>query len=130
MNANRKNAADDKLKELMRRFADTLGRQSRIVLISGKEMFHLKLAPRLWNEFRRPPLCHYYLFYLFYLFLVRYPYTTTVATFGRSRPYLSPPKVHLFLIAVSVLQFGSFSCRHANIYPDPQTIFIRNSGST
>jgi signal transduction histidine kinase len=42
VNANRKNAADDKLKELMQRFADVHGQQSRIVLISGQHMFLLK----------------------------------------------------------------------------------------
>jgi hypothetical protein len=36
VNSNRKNAADDKLKDLMRRFADLHGTESSIILISGQ----------------------------------------------------------------------------------------------
>ncbi len=44
MNSNRKNAADDKLKDLMRRFADAHGTDSSIILISGQHIFLVEPA--------------------------------------------------------------------------------------
>jgi hypothetical protein len=46
VNSNRKNAADDKLKDLMRRFADLHGTESSIILISGQHIFLLALMRR------------------------------------------------------------------------------------
>ena len=44
VNSNRKNAADDKLKDLMRRFADLHGTESSIILISGQHIFLFESA--------------------------------------------------------------------------------------